>query len=107
MPWWIYSLVSNGAIIATEYTNRTATGGWVSVLPTTAPLIILAQYCLFRTFNDAPHWFVAWAVFTIGNSIVRVAGVGLFGERVANWPLAIMSIGVMMGGALLLKRALL
>jgi hypothetical protein len=107
MPWWIYSLVSNVAIIATEYTNRVATGNWLSVLPTTIPMIIIAQYCLFRTFNDAPHWFIAWGVFTVGNSVARVMGVGFFGESVANWPLAMAAIGVMMAGALLLKRALL
>jgi hemolysin-activating ACP:hemolysin acyltransferase len=77
------------------------------VLPQTAPLIIVAQYCLFRTFNDAPHWFVAWAVFTVGNSAARVLGVGLFGEHVSNWPLALTAITIMMGGALLLKRSLL
>ncbi len=107
IPFWVFSLVSNGAIIGTEYLNRTATGGWLSVLPQTAPLIIVAQYCLFRAFNDAPHWFMAWAVFTVGNSAMRVLGVGFFGERVANWPLALASIVVMMGGALLLKRSLL
>ncbi len=106
MQWWVASLISNVAIILTEYLNRHATGGWTSVLPQTAPLIILAQFCLFRAFNDAPHWFTAWAVFTVGNSIMRVSAVGLFGEKVGNWPLAAASIAIMMGGAFILKTAL-
>ena len=106
MTWWVASLISNLAIICTEYLNRTATGGWVTVLPQTAPLIIVAQFCLFRAFNGAPHWMLAWAVFTVGNSIMRVAAVGLFGDKVSNWPLASFAIGIMMGGAFLMKTAL-
>lgn len=106
MAWWIASLIANVAIIGTEYLNRHATGGWLSVLPQTFPLIVVAQFCLFRAFNDAPHWFMAWAVFTVGNSIMRVSAVGLMGEKVASWPIALASITVMMCGAFLMKTAL-
>lgn len=107
MGWWcVASLVSNACIISTEYLNRTSTGTWLSVLPYTAPLIIVAQYCLFRAFNGAPHWLLAWAVFTVGNSIMRVTAVALFGDHVANWALAVFSILVMTGGAWLLKTSL-
>ena len=78
----------------------------ISVLPRTAPLIVLAQYCLFRSFNEAPHWLMAWAVFTVGNSIMRVSVVRFFGADVSNWPYAIAGISVMMGGAFLVKESL-
>lgn len=106
MTWWIASLISNVAIIWTEYINRHATGTWASVLPQTFFLIVIAQYCLFRAFNGASHWFMAWAVFTVGNSIMRVSAVGLMGEEVKSWPLALAAIAVMMGGAFLMKTAL-
>lgn len=106
MPWWIASIISNVAIIWTEYQNRNALGGWVSVLPITGPAILVAQYCLFRAFNDAPHWFLAWVVFTVGNSIMRVSAVGFFGDKVGNWPLALTSITIMIGAAFMMKTAL-
>ncbi len=106
MSWWIFCIIANVAIIATEYQNRQAVGSWWSILPQTAPLIVVAQYALFRAFNEAPHWFLAWAVFTVGNSIMRVSAVGLMGEKVGSWPLAAAAIGIMMGGAFLMKTAL-
>lgn len=107
MPWWVCSLVANATIIATEYLNRTATGGWLSVLPATAPLIFVAQWCLFQAFNGASHWLWAWAFFTIGNSIMRVVAVyALAGQDVANWFYVGGGISVMLLGAFLLKEGL-
>ncbi len=107
MTWWIASLISNLAIICTEYLNRTSTGNWVSVLPYTFPLIILAQWCLFRSFNGAPNWMMAWMVFTVGNSIMRVAAINVMaGHEIASWPFAITGVSVMIGGAFLLKSGL-
>ncbi len=106
MSWVVASLVANVAIIVTELLNRGATGGWMSVLPKTAPLILVAQFCLFRAFNGAPHWLMAWAVFTVGNSAMRIMTVRFFGEPVANWYYAIFGIAVMIGGAFLVKESL-
>lgn len=108
MPWWVPSLVANACIIATEYLNASAKGGWASVLPRTAVLIVVAQYCLFKSFNGAPHWLVAWAVFTIGNSGMRVAWVSLAGgeHSVGSWTHALLGITVMIGGAFLVKEGL-
>lgn len=105
--WIVASLVSNAAIIATEYLNRTATGTWATVLPKTFPLIVIAQYCLFKAFNGAPHWLIAWGVFTIGNSVMRIGAVATFvpGE-VTSWARAIIGVGIMMVGALLIKSGL-
>lgn len=106
LPWYLASLIANVAIIATEYLNRNATGGWTSVLPQTAPLIIVAQWCLFLAFNGAPHWLMAWAVFTIGNSLMRVATVGLTAGEIASYPHVLLGIVIMVGGAFLLKEGL-
>lgn len=107
MTWWMASLGSNVAIIATEYLNRNAVGGWASVLPQTAPLIFVAQFCLFRAFNGAPHWLMAWAVFSIGNAIMRVAAVGFFNPgEVSSWPSVFVGTLIMVGGAFVLKGGL-
>ncbi len=105
--WWVASLISNGAIIFTEYTNRSATGGWASALPYTFLPIMLAQFCLFRAFNGAPNWFMAWIVFTIGNAVMRVAAVQVMaGHEVKSWAFSLLGIAVMIGGSFILKVGL-
>lgn len=105
-PWWVASLISNVAIIFTEYTNRSADGGWESALPRTILPIVLAQWCLFHSFNGAPHWFAAWAFFTVGNSIMRVGAVYFFGGSVGSWTHITLGVTVMVGGAFLMKEGL-
>lgn len=107
MPWWIASVIANAAIIATEHLNRHADGSWLSVLPQTLPLIIIAQWCLFYSFNSAPHWLIAWMVFSVGNSIMRVAAVSLFStDAVGSWPLVCLAVGIMLSASLVLKTGL-
>jgi hypothetical protein len=106
--WWVASsILSNVCIIATEYYNRAAVGGWETALPKTAPLILIAQFCLFYSFNTAPHWLVAWMVFTVGNSIMRVGAVRFFfAGEVASWVTVCLGAATMLVGALVLKRGL-
>ncbi len=107
MTWWIASLISNVSIILTEYLNRTGDGNWVSVLPKTLPLIILAQWCLFRAFNGAPNWMIAWMMFTIGNAIMRVIAVNFMaGHEVGNWYYTLCGVSVMIAGSFLVKSGL-
>jgi hypothetical protein len=107
ISWVIFSLLSNLCIVATEYLNRSAKGSWFSVLPYTLPFIIAAQYGLFRSFNGAPSWLVAWVVFTVGNSIARVAGVKFFAfGEVGNWWLVNLGVGVMLTGSFIIKGGL-
>ena len=75
VPWWLLSLVSNVAIIATEYLNRkqpTLLSAWGR----TWPLILVAQACLYFSYNRAPSLLTAWIVFTVGNSIIRLTMAG-------------------------------
>lgn len=107
LPWWLASLISNAVIIATEYLNRHAIGGWGTVLPKTIPLIIIAQFCLFKAFNGAPHWMWAWAVFTVGNGFMRVGAVSMFGEDgIGSWPRVIVGVTGMAACALFMKTGL-
>ena len=105
-PWWIASLISNVAIIFIEYVNRTTDGGITSALPRTILPILLAQWCLFHAFHGAPHWFLAWAFFAVGNSFMRVGVVYLFGGPVGSWAHVTLGITVMLGGAFLVKEGL-
>lgn len=106
VPWWTASLISNVAIIFTEYMNRATPGGWGAALPKTFVPIVLAQWCLYVAFNGAPHWLAAWAFFTIGNSLMRVVAVYYFGGAVGSWAHVMLGITVMLGGAFLLKEGL-
>ena len=108
IPWWACSLLSNAAIIGVEYLNRYSGGGsWLAALRFTWPLIILAQWCLWRSWSAAPHWLTAWMVFTVGNSVVRVLAVGIFGAgEVAAWHRVVLGIATMMAGSFILKGGL-
>lgn len=107
MTWWLASLIANVSIIFTEYTNRAHPGGWTEALPYTFLPIVLAQWCLWLSFSGAPHWLTAWAVFTVGNSVMRVGGVYVMsGHEVTSWSHALLGITVMIGGAFLVKEGL-
>jgi len=104
-PWWVASLSANAAIIGVEYFNRTATDGLVSVLPVTLPLIVVAQVCLFHSFNGAPTWLWAWGFFTVGNSLLRVGVVAWLGHEIpANWTYVAVGIVGMFLSAYVLKQ---
>ena len=75
IPWWIASLVANVSIITTEYINRTQPD-LLSALSRTWPLIVVAQACLFFSYNGAPSLLMAWIVFTVGNSVIRLTMAG-------------------------------
>ena len=106
-PWVLFSLFSNLAIIATEYINRTTVGGFGPAIVKTWPLIFAAQFCLFKSFNGAPHWMTAWVVFALGNAIMRVGAVQVFAiGEISSWPYVLSGIGVMIGGAFVLKLGL-
>ena len=107
LNWWTASLLSNACIIFVEYANRNAAGGWTTALPYTVIPIIMAQYCLFLTFNGAPHWLAAWMVFTVGNSIMRVAAISTWAPgEVTDWRLVVAGVVGMITFALVTKEGL-
>jgi len=107
LPWWAVSLISNVCIIFTEYMNRASPGGWREALPYTFLPIVVAQACLYGAFSGAPHWLTAWAVFSLGNSVMRVGGVWLMAEsEISSWTHVLLGIMVITGGSFLIKQGL-
>lgn len=104
MPWWTISLIANAAIIATEYLNRTQPTQ-LDALRYTWLLIVIAQTCLYYSYNGAPSLMMAWVVFTIGNSAMRLAMAGtILGEPLKiHW--AIVACVLMTSGAYCIKLA--
>jgi len=106
---WVFaSLLSNICIMGVEYLNHAGGyGSWAQTLLRTGPLIIVAQWGLYHAFSHSKHWLTAWAVFTIGNAVMRAASVAFFaGNQVGSWGHVLIGIAVMIGGSLLLKGGL-
>ncbi len=108
MPWWIVAgLVANVAINFVEWANRhLGDGNLLSVLPYTIVPIAIAQVALFIGFRDAPHWLMAWVVFTLGNSAVRLIAVKLTGQPIESWTYVLIGASVMLIGGFILKEGL-
>lgn len=83
IPWYMWSILANFAIAATEYLNRTGGYGHAGeAFLRTAPLIFVAQVGLFYAWRDAPAFMTAWAFFTVGNIGLRVLSAHfMVGER--------------------------
>lgn len=99
MTWWLWGLVANLAIGVVEYVNRT--GGYSSfwaALPVTAAPLVLAQIGLFYCWKDAPSMMMGWAVFTLGNVVIRLLSVRfLVGETLS--PLVLLGVVlIVLGG---------
>jgi hypothetical protein len=94
-------MIANVAITATEYLNRTA--GYETfgqAILRTGPLVMAAQWGLWRSWSDAPSFLTAWAAFTLGGAVLRLLSVHfLVGERLTWTAFAGVSL-VMLGGQL-------
>lgn len=104
LPWWAWSVAASCSVIAVEYLNHHARTGsaWLPTLAWTLAPIVLAQYGLFRSWSEAPHWFVAWVAFSLGTATIRVATVAAVSSgQVESWSLTLLGVLVMWGGALL------
>ncbi len=97
LPWWVISLASNASIITTEFLNRTQPT-LPAALSKTWPLILFAQVCLYYSYNRAPSLLMAWIVFTVGNSAMRLTMAKFWLDEPFHAPWAV-------GGALLMVAA--
>lgn len=73
IPWWVASIVANVAITGCEYLNRA--GGYETfgqAILRTGPLILVAQWALWRSWSGAPSFLLAWATFSLGGLFLRV-----------------------------------
>lgn len=105
--WILASVLANACIIAVEYLNHA--GGYASfgaALLRTWPLILVAQWGLFVAFSSSPHWMAAWAVFTVGNSLMRVAAVSAKGGEITSYPHILLGVAVMIAGSMVIKEGL-
>lgn len=104
LPWWAISLLSNVAIIATEYLNRTQPS-MQEALVRTWPLIVLAQVCLYFSYNRAPSLLVAWIMFSVGNSAMRLLMAGTVMHEPFHAPWAVAGAVLMMVASYCIKQA--
>lgn len=101
---WVFALMlSNVCIAAIETLNRHAESpNFVRQLAYTGPLILAAQWGLFEGFRGAPAFMVAWCVFTMGNSLVRLVNVQWFVGEPLNWR-TLLGVGLILAGGIAVK----
>lgn len=102
MPWWGWSLVCNFCAVTVECMNHGAGQGsnWLQVLPKTVWPIILLQFALYKAWSGGDNIMVVWAVFLLGNAIVRVLAVRfLFLEEIGSWWLIAFGTALMVAGS--------
>lgn len=96
LPWWASSLGANASITMIEYLNRTAGyPTFAHALCHTAPLILLAQWGLYRSWSAAPSFLMAWLFFSMGNAVMRIISARFFvGEPIspATWVGVVLAI---------------
>lgn len=102
--WILYSIIANITIIYIEWSYRTSYhGNFVDGLPYMIVPILVAQFCLFNLFKGAPHYMIAWIVFTVGNSILRVTSNHYILKEDLSW-VGFVGVGTIILGALLVKE---
>lgn len=103
MNWVLWSLVANVSVLAIEYVNRKDYfGGFIEGLPYTIWPIALAQVALYYCFKGAPTYLTAWAIFTMGNAVLRVISNTVFVQEQLNWMILLGVVG-MVGCSFLIK----
>jgi len=94
--------VANGAIAFIEYTYRVSSySTFLGALPYIIVPILVGQWGLFNGFSQASSLFLAGAVFSLINCIIRVFIVYYIGETL-NW-LNWLGVFMLVSSAILLK----
>lgn len=100
--WIFHSLIANVAIMGTEYIYRTKHfDSFWNALPYMAIPVLIAQYSLFYLFRDSPTYLLGWAVFFLGNGVLRVAISIYLGEPMSEQIIA--GLLLIAAGAFFLK----
>ena len=102
--WIAYSLFANVILVTTECAYRYVFKSFWESVPIMIIPIILAQFCLFKLFHQAPHWFLAWMVFSVGNMGLRIAFAVTLGGRLVLG--TYLGISLILLGGLLVKMSL-
>jgi len=104
VSWVLWSLIANVSVLSIEYANRKDYfEGFINGLPYMIWPIMIAQVGLYYCFRDAPSYMMAWAVFTVGNAILRVISNSVLLNEQLNWMVGIGVVG-MVGCAFLIKQ---
>lgn len=102
MPWWAWSIICNFCAVTIECMNHGAGKGssWIEVLPKTLWPIILLQFALYKAWSHGEHILVVWAVFLLGNAVMRVLAVKfLFHQEVGSWWLITLGASLLVAGS--------
>lgn len=103
IPWWIFaSLLANVSLISVEYFYRSQ-ADFAAAMSRAWPLIVLGQVGLYFAWHNAPHLLVAWAIFSIGNSLIRLAMVTFILGEPTKIPWALAGISLMFVGGYVVK----
>jgi len=98
----LYALFANINVLTLEYVYRVGTfNSFVSSVPYTIVPILLAQWALFMLFKTAPTYMLAWAMFAVGNAVLRLIPNYYLNEGINMQIIA--GIGFMVGGMYLIK----
>lgn len=102
MNWMVWSLVANISVLSIEWVNRKDYfDGFINGLPYTIWPILLAQVALYYTFREAPSYMTAWAMFTVGNAILRIISNSVFVNEQLNWYIGLGVLGMISCGYLI------
>jgi hypothetical protein len=71
--WLVSSILANLLIMRIEYYYRVSDFSWdVGLFVRLALMIPVMQLCLWNMFAKAPSLMLAWACFTLGNTLLRL-----------------------------------
>ena len=104
MHWVAWSLVANVAIIGLEYMYRMVDyRSFWDGLPHFVLPILATQLALYYMFKDAPSYLLAWAAFTVGNTVLRLMSNHWFIGDKMNW-MIMAGVSVIVLGTFLIKE---
>jgi hypothetical protein len=103
VPWYCWGILANVFIALIEYQNRVGgSSSYLGTLQTTWWMIFVAQCGLFYAWRCAPSMMLAWAAFTLGNTVVRMVSVQWAVHEPPSWA-TIGGVAVMVLGAFMVK----
>lgn len=103
MTWWMASILANVGIAVVEYLNRTQSyEGFHNAVMVTGPFILVAQYGLWRAWDGAPSFMLAWAFFTACNGLLRLISAQWFVGEGLNLT-TMVGVSVIYAGVYLIK----
>ena len=97
-------LIAAACLTRSEHASRTVEtfGEYIVVV---WPYLLVGQFCLFILFNTAPSVMVAWLMFTLTMSAMRIANSYFILDEGLDMRFVCASAVLMLAAALTLKQA--